>query len=95
MFNDDELEWWHLGVCQGMRTNWFYDDYEADPVFAQVMDSICLACPVRALCLREGVKYKEYGLWGGVYLNGGKIDDARNEHKTEDIWEQIRGGISG
>ncbi len=93
--DDDELEWYHLSVCQGMRTNWFYDDYEADALFATVMDSICLSCPVRALCLREGVENQEYGLWGGVYLNNGKTDEARNAHKTEDIWEQIRGGISG
>ena len=93
--NDEDLEWYHLSVCQGMRTNWFYDDYEADPMFAAVMDSICLSCPVRALCLREGVENQEYGLWGGVYLNNGKMDDARNAHKTEDIWERIRGGIVG
>lgn len=92
---DAELEWYHLSVCQGMQTNYFYDDYEADPLFAQVMDSICLACPVRAMCLREGVENQEYGLWGGVYLNNGKTDEARNAHKTEDIWEQIRGGIRG
>lgn len=95
MVEDNELEWYHVSVCQGMRTNWFYDDYEADPMFAQVMDSICLSCPVRQMCLREGVENQEYGLWGGVYLNNGKTDEARNAHKTEDIWEQIRGGISG
>lgn len=94
MEEDDALSWYHLAVCNGMETNWFYDDYEDDEVFAAVMDSICLSCPVRAICLREGIENKEYGLWGGVYLNNGKIDQARNAHKTNDIWEAIKSGVS-
>lgn len=94
MLEDDDLEWYHLAVCRGMKTNWFYDDYEADPLFAGMMDSICLSCPVRTFCLREGVENGESGLWGGVFLSNGKTDKSRNSHKTEDIWEQIRGGIS-
>lgn len=90
---DKELEWYHLAICKNMEIRWFYDDYESDPVFAQVMDSICLSCPVRAMCLREGYENNEYGLWGGVYLNNGNTDETRNSHKTEDIWKQIRSGI--
>lgn len=93
MLEDDDLEWGHLAVCQGMKTNWFYDDYEADPLFAQMMDGICLSCPVRQLCLRDGVEDNEYGLWGGVFLNNGKMDKSRNAHKTEEVWAKIRGGI--
>ena len=89
---DDEIEWYHISVCQGMKTNYFYDDYEADPIFASVMDSICLSCPVRKMCLREGVANKEYGLWGGVYLTNGKIDKQKNQHKTDDAWEGIANG---
>lgn len=96
MRNDDtELEWYHVSVCQNMETNWFYDDYEADPVFAANMDTVCLSCPVRNLCLREGVDNQEYGLWGGIFLNNGKVDTARNAHKTEDVWAQIRSGLGG
>lgn len=91
--NEDELEWYHISVCKGMKTNWFYDDYEADSMFASVMDSICLSCPVRAMCLREGVSNQEYGLWGGVYLNNGKTDEARNSHKTDEVWEEIKAGL--
>lgn len=90
---DEDLEWFHLSICKGMKTNWFYDDYENDPVFAGIMDSVCLACPVRAMCLREGVLNKEYGLWGGVFLSNGKTDDSKNAHKTEEVWEEIRSGI--
>lgn len=95
MLEDETVEWYHLGVCRGMPTNYFYDDYETDPVFAKTMDAICLSCPVRNMCLREGVDNNEYGLWGGIFLNNGKPDKSRNAHKTEDIWEVIRGGLGG
>lgn len=92
---DDDLRWYHVSVCRGMDLNWFYDDYEADSVFAANMDTICLACPVRSMCLRDGVENQEYGLWGGVFLNNGKMDPARNSHKTDDIWAVIRSGVGG
>lgn len=92
---DVEREWYHVGICRGMKTNWFYDDYESDSLFAEVMDTICMSCPVRALCLREGIENQEYGLWGGVYLNNGKTDEARNAHKSDDIWKEIRRSLGG
>ncbi len=93
MQQDDDLNWYHLSLCRDMETNWFYDDYERDPVLAAVMDDICLACPVRKFCLMEGLDNKEYGLWGGIFLDNGNVDKVRNEHKTEDVWSQIRSGI--
>lgn len=89
MLEDDTLQWYHLAVCQGMDTNLFYEDYESDPVLAETMDGICLSCPVRALCLRQGMEEGEYGLWGGIYLNGGKPDKQRNAHKDMDIWSEV------
>lgn len=32
----------------------------------------CAGCPVRALCLDLGRARDEYGVWGGVLLEGGK-----------------------
>lgn len=109
MVEDNSLRWYHLALCKGMNdrekpvegeerkkyTDKFYEGYEDDPVFAATMDSICLSCPVRAICLREGIENNEHGLWGAVYLNNGKIDEARNAHKTEDIWEKIRSPHGG
>lgn len=89
MVEDDALHWYHLAVCQGMDTVNFYEAYESDPVFAEVMDGICLSCPVRALCLRQGMENGEYGLWGGVFLNAGKPDKQRNAHKDMSIWSEV------
>lgn len=86
----DDLKWYNLAICQGMQLKWFHEDYEADPVFAKVMDSICLSCPVRSMCLREGIENKEYGLWGGVFLDNGKTDEPKNAHKSTETWNRIK-----
>lgn len=83
MVNED-LHWYHLAICHNMDINWFYDDYEDDPVFAKTIDNICYSCPVRNICFNEGVKNKESGVWGGVYLTAGKPDNAKNSHKSNE-----------
>jgi len=86
----EELEWQDLALCDGMPTNMFYDDYEADIQVARVIDEACLSCPVLAQCLERGVENSEWGVWGGIYLTSGKPDMNRNSHKTQDIWEAIK-----
>lgn len=101
---DEDLAWYHLAICKGMNdrrdpaveekhVDYFYEGYEDDPVFAQTMDAVCLSCPVRKMCLREGFENKESGLWGGVYLDKGKTDIAKNAHKTDEVWKEIRAGM--
>lgn len=90
MPEETDKDWYEFALCQNMSIRWFYEDYENDPVFAKVMDGICLTCPVRALCLREGVENGEDGLWGGVYLYKGATDEAKNAHKTPEVWNRIR-----
>lgn len=86
----DELEWQDLALCDGMRTNMFYDDYESSAQVAAVVDEACLSCPVMAQCLERGVENGEWGVWGGIYLTSGKPDMNRNAHKTQDVWQTIR-----
>lgn len=89
----DDLEWEDLAVCHGLDLNRFYDDYESSPREAILTDQICLSCPVRKECLAAGVENGGWGVWGGVYLVSGRVDEAKNAHKTRDIWKQIREGI--
>ena len=86
----DDFEWWHLAACNGMDTNLFYDKYEADFNIAKSVDECCLTCPVAKDCLRAGIENNEYGVWGGIYLNSGSTDKARNIHKTEDVWNRFK-----
>lgn len=90
----EDLEWQDLALCAGEDTNLFYDDYESDVQVANLVDQMCLSCPVQAQCLQRGVEQGEWGVWGGIYLTSGKKDDNRNSHKSPDIWQQIREKIS-
>jgi hypothetical protein len=37
-------------------------------------------------CFAVGVSSKEYGVWGGIYLEAGAISKEFNSHKTESDW---------
>jgi hypothetical protein len=86
----DSLEWQNLSLCNGSDTELFYDQYESNSNIAQVVDEMCLSCPVRKQCLQTGVENGEWGVWGGVFLVSGKVDQNRNSHKTQEVWASIR-----
>jgi hypothetical protein len=87
---EDRIEWYHLAACKNMPINWFYDNYESNKVHAEQADQICMSCPVATFCLQEGIKNKEFGVWGGVYLNLGRVDKDHNSHKTPEVWKKLR-----
>lgn len=46
--------------------------------------SVCATCPVRALCFDLGVSRAEWGVWGGVLLEGGKpIEKVRTRGRPK------------
>ena len=87
---EDRIQWFHLAACKNMSINWFYDDYESNKTHAKQVDNVCLSCPVAAMCLQEGIKGKEFGVWGGIYLNLGRVDKDHNEHKDPEIWKALK-----
>jgi hypothetical protein len=88
--NPEEVKWYHLAACSNMHINNFYDYYENDQRVARQIDEMCLVCPVAKKCLQEGMKNKEYGVWGGIYLHLGKADKQNNTHKTQEIWKRLQ-----
>lgn len=92
--NLEDLDWQDLAICQGQDTWRWYEGYESSPRVAQLTDEICLSCPVRRECLEAGIENGEDGCWGGVYLKAGRVDKERNAHKTPEVWEAIREGIT-
>jgi len=86
----DDFQWFHLALCRGMDTNLFYDKYEADVNIAKNIDEACLGCPVIKTCYEFGTENNEHGIWGGVYLNSGSTDKARNAHKTKEVWKRLK-----
>lgn len=87
---EDEVRWYHLSACRGTSINWFYDLYEQDKTHAKIVDEMCLSCPVAKQCLADGQAGKDFGVWGGVYLNLGRVDPDQNKHKTPEVWKALR-----
>ena len=92
--DDEDAQWYHLASCNGMTTDpkfdWFYDLYEVDKEVAKQIDQLCISCPVIKICYAEGVKNKEKGVWGGVYMDLGRPDKQYNQHKTPAIWKTLK-----
>jgi hypothetical protein len=40
-------------------------------------------------CFAIGVSQKEWGVWGGIYIENGEISKEFNSHKTQKDWEQV------
>lgn len=101
LFDDGDTQRWEaLGTCRSLprelvtarpgSDDVLYDSYESDPIIATQTDQMCLGCPVIRECLGAGLSRKEWGVWGGLYLENGKPNRARNSHKTDDVWDALR-----
>ena len=78
--------WKDAAACLGLDTNIFFDKYEDDIEIRPIVDSICQRCPVSNTCFANGVSGKEYGVWGGVFLELGNISREFNKHKSKQDW---------
>ena len=67
----DVVDWWQLAKCRNAPPEIFFDDYEENESIAMAVKDLCDGCPVKAACLANGITNKEYGVWGGVYLEKG------------------------
>ena len=88
--DEEDVKWYHLSSCQNMPINWFYDEYENDPILANTVDELCLSCPVAIQCLNDGIENKEKGVRGAVYLNLGRVDKLNNAHKSKETKERVK-----
>jgi hypothetical protein len=66
----------------------FFDYYEENTPIRPAIDKLCSDCPVARQCFAVGVSQKEWGVWGGVYLEGGKISREFNNHKNKKTWSE-------
>jgi hypothetical protein len=83
MPNDD---WKDDALCKGDDVNLFFDKYEEDIEVRKEVDSLCSICPMARICFAVGVSQKAYGVWGGIYLDRGKVSRELNKHKTKEDW---------
>jgi hypothetical protein len=81
---------WKLkGSCVGYDINLFFDTYEEKVEIRPAIDQLCRECPVRQECFATGVSNKEWGIWGGVYLENGKISREFNKHRKKPEWAEV------
>jgi hypothetical protein len=83
------IEWANGAKCIGLATNTFFDLYEESPSLAKDVDDLCMSCPKRRECLALGVSRREWGVWGGIYLEDGDISEEYNRHKTSEDWNEL------
>jgi len=81
--------WKDEGSCLGLETNLFFDKYEDEESSRPMVDMLCRSCPVRKLCFANGISGKEWGVWGGVYLENGEISREFNKHKSKKDWSEV------
>jgi hypothetical protein len=78
--------WKDDSACLDFDTNLFFDKYEEDESLRSGIDKVCSLCPVRRTCFAVGISGKEWGVWGGIYLESGEISREFNKHKSKQDW---------
>lgn len=53
------------------------------------VEELCFRCPVARECFATAIGGKDWGVWGGVYFEGGKISKEFNRHKTKSDWANV------
>jgi len=81
-----KLKWKDQASCLDYDTNLFFDKYEEEELLRPAIDSVCFNCSVMKTCFAVGVSSKEYGVWGGIYLEEGTVSKEFNSHKSESDW---------
>ena len=82
----DKHKWKEKASCIDFDTNLFFEKYEEDENLRPAIESICEECPVRRQCFAVGISQKEYGVWGGIYLDNGKISREFAKHRSKEDW---------
>ena len=86
-------DWKDDALCLEYDTNLFFDKYEDDELLRPAVDKLCSMCPVSKMCFAVGVSQKEWGVWGGVHLEGGQISKEFSKHKSKsdftNLWQTL------
>lgn len=82
----DVHKWKDEASCLGYDTDLFFDKYEENENLRPAVEQICASCPVMRQCFAVGISQKEWGVWGGIYLENGKISREFNKHRSKEQW---------
>jgi hypothetical protein len=84
----DRHEWKDSASCKDFDVDLFFDKYEEDPNLRPAIYNLCAGCPVARQCFAVGISQKGYGVWGGVYIENGKISREFNRHRSKKDWAE-------
>lgn len=84
----DRHKWKESGSCVSYDTNLFFDKYEEEENLRPAIEKVCGGCPVQRQCFAVGVSQKEWGVWGGIYLESGKISREFSRHRSKEDWAE-------
>lgn len=84
-----DAQWKKRAQCLNLDTNMFFDKYEENADLRPAVDSLCKSCPVQKECIANAVSRQEWGVWGGVFLEKGKISKEFNSHKSQEDWFEL------
>ena len=84
----DRNAWKNEASCLNYDVNLFFDKYEEDTTLRPAIDKLCSECPVAKQCFAIGVSQKETGVWGGIYLDRGKISREFGKHRNKQDWAE-------
>jgi len=83
----DKHKWKDKAICHDYDIDFFFSKYEEGSLeFRKTIDQFCTNCPVMKKCFAVGVSGKEWGVWGGVYLEEGEPSREFGSHKTKEDW---------
>lgn len=81
--------WKDEASCKHFDVNLFFEKYEENASLRKPLENTCFSCPVQRTCFAVGVSQKEWGVWGGVYLEAGKVSREFNNHRSKKEWGQV------
>jgi hypothetical protein len=95
MIEQGDFHWMSLGNCfqfgvEGPEDDFWFEQYEYSKEVAANVDDMCITCPVIKACASYGVEKKLDGVWGGIYLQSGKMSGPKNKHKSEETWQSLK-----
>ncbi len=84
----DKNRWKDSASCLNYDVNLFFEKYEEDLTLRPAIDKLCSGCPVARQCFAIGVSQKETGVWGGIYLDRGKVSREFSKHRSKLDWAE-------
>lgn len=81
-------KWKDSARCVEYDTDIFFDKYEESEDLRPAVDKLCSECNVARKCFAVGITSKEWGVWGGVYLEDGAISKEFNTHRDKKDWSE-------